>query len=89
MGIGAPIAEEIFFRGLVFRSFEKRFGRWWALGLSSIVFGVTHFQPLQLPALIVAGLVFGGLVVATDRLGPAIVAHMAFNLTTAVNLVWL
>jgi len=86
--IGAPIAEELFFRGLVLRAFEKRYGTTIAVIASSVVFGATHFQPLQFPALTVAGAVFALLAVRTDRLGPAILAHMAFNGLTVVNLVW-
>ena len=89
VGLIAPICEEVFFRGLLFRSFEKRLGAWWALGLSSVLFAATHGQLLQFVPLIAAGAVFGYLVVRTGRLGPAIVAHTAFNLTTVVSLLWL
>lgn len=86
--VGAPIAEELFFRGLVLRAFENRFGTRWAVAGSSVVFGATHFQALQFAALVVAGAVFALLVVATGRLGPAILAHMAFNAVTVVSIVW-
>lgn len=88
VGVIAPIAEELFFRGLLFRAFDKRWGKWWALGLSSAFFAATHFQPLQFVPLAAAGAVFGYLVIRTDRLGPAIVAHMAFNISTVVVLLW-
>ena len=88
VGVIAPIAEELFFRGLFFRSIEKRWNQWWALGLSSAFFGFIHFQPLQFLPLAAAGAVFGLLVIATGRLGPAIVAHMAFNTSTVVVLLW-
>jgi hypothetical protein len=88
VGIGAPIAEEVFFRGLVLRSIEKRYGTTAGIVGSSVVFGLTHFQALQLPALIAAGAVFALLAVRFGRLGPAIFAHMAFNLVTVVSLVW-
>ena len=86
--IGAPIAEELFFRGLLLRALEKRFDTTVAVIVSSVVFGITHFQALQFPALTAAGVVFALLVVRTDRLGPAIVAHMAFNAATVSVLVW-
>lgn len=86
--IGAPIAEELFFRGLVLGSLQKRFGTGWAVLGSSVFFGATHFQPLQFLALTAAGAVFALLVVRTGRLGPAIVAHMAFNAVTVANVVW-
>lgn len=89
VGIGAPLAEELFFRGLLLRAFEKRFGIRWAVVGSSVVFGATHFQFLQFPALTAAGFVFAWLVVRSDNLWAAVVGHMAFNLVTVVSLVWL
>jgi hypothetical protein len=84
--IGAPIIEEIFFRGLTLRSIDKRFGMIAAILGSSLIFGVFHFQPLQFPALFMFGLVAAYLVRATDRLGPAIWAHVAFNGITVFAL---
>lgn len=86
--IGAPIAEELFFRGLVLGSLEKRFGTGWAVLGSSVFFGATHFQALQFAALTAAGAIFALLVVRTGRLGPAIIAHMAFNAVTVIHIVW-
>jgi membrane protease YdiL (CAAX protease family) len=86
--VGAPVAEELFFRGLVLRAVEKRFGTVIGLIGSSVAFGITHLQLLQFPALTVAGLLFGWLAIRYDRLGPAILCHMAFNATTVVTLLW-
>ncbi|CAN5490661.1 hypothetical protein BH20ACT2_BH20ACT2_17750 [soil metagenome] len=79
VAIAAPVVEELFYRGLLLRALERRIGGPGALVVSSAVFGLVHLQLLQLPALIVAGLVFGVLVQRTGRLGPAVFAHMAFN----------
>lgn len=85
--IGAPIVEELFFRGLLLGAIAKRWSV--AVGVvgSSVIFGASHFQPLQFPALATAGLVFALARVWTGRLGPAIVCHLAFNATTVVMLV--
>jgi uncharacterized protein len=88
--IGAPVVEELFFRGLLLRSLQLRFGTGWAVAGSSVLFGLAH--PNDLPAagvvlvmasLTVLAVVFALLVTRTGRLGAAIVAHAAFN---AVNL---
>jgi uncharacterized protein len=84
--VGAPIVEELFFRGLLLRAIEKRFGRRWALWGSSIVFAAVHLQLLQFPALVVIGLVLGWLTLRYERLGPAIWAHLAFNAVATVAL---
>lgn len=86
VGIGAPIFEEIFYRGLLLRSLERRFGSVWAVVGSGLVFGLAHFQPLQAPALTLFGVVVGILTVRYGRLGPAIAAHVVFNMVAVVNL---
>jgi uncharacterized protein len=87
VGIGAPIIEEIFYRGLLQRSLINRFGMWPGVVGSAVLFGASHFQLLQLPALIALGLVLGYLTERFGRLGPAIFTHMAFNMVTVVFLV--
>ena len=82
----APIVEELFFRGLFLGALLTRFGPRAAVILSAVVFGATHFQLLQLPGLVAAGLCFAWLRVTTGRLGSAIWAHAAFNATTVALL---
>jgi uncharacterized protein len=84
--VGAPVVEELFFRGLVLRSLQRRFGDTWAVVGSAVLFGVAHFEPLQLPALVGLGVVLGIMAVSTKRLGPSIFAHAGFNLVTMVAL---
>ena len=79
--VGAPIAEELFFRGLLLRSIARRFDDVAAVVVSALVFSLSHFKPAQIPGLFVVGTVFAVLTRRTGRLGPAIVAHMAFNAT--------
>jgi membrane protease YdiL (CAAX protease family) len=77
--IVAPIVEELFFRGLVMRSLERRFDPKWAIVSSAAIFGAAHLEPLQFPALFLFGLVAAYLATRSGRLGPSIFAHMAFN----------
>jgi membrane protease YdiL (CAAX protease family) len=86
VGVGAPIVEEIFYRGLVQGSLVRRLGPVWGIGIASAIFGLVHFQLLQLPALALAGVLFGVLAYRSGRLGPAIVAHVVFNMTAVVVL---
>ena len=86
VAIGAPLAEELFFRGLVLRAVEKRSTLVVAVVVSSIVFGATHLEPLQFAALTVAGAVFALVSVRAGRLGPAIIAHMTFNGVSVITL---
>ena len=82
----APFAEELFFRGMLQRSALNRFRPVLAVGGVALFFALTHFQPLLLPPLFAAGLVFGLCAWRTDRLGLAIVTHAAFNASTVVIL---
>jgi membrane protease YdiL (CAAX protease family) len=88
VGIGAPIIEELFYRGLLFRALERRFGDGWVpVAASAALFAGSHFQPLQFPALALLGVILALLVRRTGRLGPAIATHMTFNLITVFFLV--
>lgn len=84
--VGAPIVEELFFRGLVLRAFESRYGSTAGIFISALIFGAVHVQLLQLPALVMFGLVAGWLTVRSGRLGPAIWAHVGFNGITVLFL---
>ena len=89
--IAAPIAEEICYRGLLYRGLRDRAGGSsravvTASVVSSLVFAVSHIQLVQLPGLFVFGVVAAVLTQRTGRLGTAIWAHVGFNLTTVVLL---
>jgi hypothetical protein len=87
VGVLAPIFEELFYRGLVQRALLKRgLSPTVAIGTTALFFGATHFQLLQLPGLVLAGALFGVLAYRFDRLGPAIAAHVTFNMVTVVAL---
>ena len=85
--IGAPLVEELFFRGLLQRSVARRLGPRWAVAISAVAFGFVHFQPVQLLGLVAFGVVLSILAQRAGRLGPSLVAHMAFNATTVVVLI--
>ena len=82
--IGAPLVEEMVYRGLLQGAFTRRFGNASGLVIVALWFAVIHFQPVETPGLFVVGLVLGGCAVATRRLGLGVVAHMAFNATGLV-----
>ncbi|CAN5400436.1 hypothetical protein BH10ACT3_BH10ACT3_16810 [soil metagenome] len=87
VGILAPIVEELFYRGLLLRSLEKRgMAQWVSVVVTALVFAAIHMQPLQFPGLLAFGLVTGALAARSGRLGPSIWAHIGFNMTTVVLL---
>lgn len=84
--VAAPLAEEVFFRGMLQRTLARRWPIWPSMLATSILFGVSHFQLLQLPALAAFGLVLSLVAHRTGRLGRNIWAHVGFNATTVVAL---
>lgn len=86
LAVIAPLVEEIFFRGLLQGTLVNRFGRTAGVLLAAVVFASIHFQLVQFPGLLVAGLTFGALAARYDRLGPAVWAHIGFNAATVVLL---
>jgi membrane protease YdiL (CAAX protease family) len=85
--IGAPFAEELFFRGLTLRAFARRVGAVGGIIGSALVFAATHLDLISFPALAVFGIVMGVLVHRSGRLGPAWWAHVGFNATTIAILI--
>lgn len=86
VGIAAPIVEEIFYRGLLQRSLIRRVGVPWGIAIASVLFGAAHLQLLQFPALTLVGVLFGVLAHQAGRLGPAIIAHVVFNMAAVIAL---
>ena len=88
--VGAPIVEEIFFRGVLQGAFLDRPGTVGAIGVQAVLFGLAHFDPLlgwdnvSVIAGIAAGGVVFGLTVRLRRLGSSIFAHAFFNLMSVL-----
>lgn len=85
--VAAPLAEEVFFRGMLQRTLARSLPIWAVVLITSVLFGISHFQALQLPALVAFGVVLSVLAHRTGRLGLPIWAHVGFNATTVVALV--
>lgn len=92
--IGAPIFEEIAFRGVIMASFASRWGAVASIGGSSLIFGLYHVTP-ELGAgnvgmVIILTAIGAGLATVAwvvGRLGPAIFAHAAMN-AMVFTLLW-
>ncbi|HEY7478221.1 MAG TPA: CPBP family intramembrane glutamic endopeptidase [Actinomycetota bacterium] len=83
----APVTEELFYRGVLFRSVRDRHGFWPGALVSALLFGLVHFVPApwQDFVLLQSIMVFTGLALAWvyERRGTivaSIAAHMVFNI---------
>lgn len=77
--IGAPLIEEMVYRGLILQSLRGRINEVLALIVSSLWFAAIHLQPVELPGLFAFALVLGACFLLTGRLACSILAHAAFN----------
>lgn len=82
----APLAEELFYRGLLQRTLARSLPVWPAMVITAVVFGASHLQALQFPALAAFGLVLSYVAHRTGRLGLNTWAHVGFNATTVIVL---
>ena len=90
----APITEELFFRGVLFRTVRDRHGFWFAAIASAIPFGLLHWivgSPTIDAVALVLTMVFTGLGLAWiyERRGTIVApmaAHMAFNVVGVVTI---
>jgi hypothetical protein len=88
-----PVVEELFFRGLVLRSLLRLFagagpviGVGLAVVADGVIFGLAHFELLQLLGLAVFGTVLSLMAYKLRRLGPGIFAHAVFNLMAILSV---
>jgi membrane protease YdiL (CAAX protease family) len=83
--VGAPLVEEMLYRGLLQGAFVRRVNDIMAVVVVALWFALIHFRPVEYPGLFVVGLVLGTCALVTRRIGMGIVAHAAFN---ATGLIW-
>lgn len=77
--IGAPLIEEIVYRGMILQALQGRINDVLALVASSLWFAAIHLQPVELPGLFAFAMVLGASYLMTGRLACPILAHAAFN----------
>lgn len=76
----APLAEEYFFRGLLFRTLDRELGDWRAVVLSAAFFALFH-PPLAWVPVACVGLFTAWLFRAGRHLLPSIACHVVYNAT--------
>lgn len=91
--IGAPLMEEWFFRGVVFRALSERSNIQSRLvrliiscGLSGALFAAAHGELKQFAGLFALGVLLAFLVERTKRLTPSVITHVSFNAVALVGV---
>jgi membrane protease YdiL (CAAX protease family) len=90
VGIGAPIVEEICYRGLLQTSLLKRgTSRWLSVVISAALFAAMHLEPIRFLLLFAIGLILGLARIHRNNTSTCIVAHMTNNLPGAFGILFL
>lgn len=85
--VGAPIVEELFFRGLFFSSLRKAgLGPVLTIIVTGLVFAGFHFEPTRFFVLLPTGLLLGWVRWKTGSTGSSMVAHGLVNAPGAILL---
>ena len=80
VGLLAPLAEEMVFRGAVLRSLLRwKENPWIGIVISAVLFAVIHMNPAQMPHAFLIGLLLGWLYYRTDSIVPGVVYHWVNN----------
>ncbi|MGM9714419.1 MAG: lysostaphin resistance A-like protein [Prevotella sp.] len=88
VGLLAPLAEEVVFRGAIlcaaYSVFSKNVGerpeaRWTAIVMTALLFAGVHFNPAQMPHAMLMGILLGWLTMRTRSIIPAIIIHWLNN----------
>ena len=78
----APIIEELLYRGVLLRTLE-RYGKWFAIIISALIFGLMHGNAVQFPVALVIGLLFGYLTIKYS-IGLSMILHVLNNLSVEI-----
>ena len=85
----APLVEELLFRGVVFTALLQYLPRFWAFALSSLFFGLVHFNAVSLLPLSILAALFAWSYEKTGNLWVPILAHSLFNVINLGLMLWL
>jgi membrane protease YdiL (CAAX protease family) len=79
--LGAPLVEELVYRGFLQRGLQSRINDVVAIVVTAAWFAGIHGRVAELPGLFAFALVLGIAFHMTRRLGMSVIAHLAFNAT--------
>ena len=81
IGLLAPIAEELVFRGAILKSLLRsdKLSPWFAIIISAMLFSLIHMNPTQMPHAFVIGILLGWMYWRTGSILPGIAYHWANN----------
>lgn len=88
LAVLAPLLEEVLFRGAIQGSLMHFFGRPWpAIIVAALIFGIYHWNPVQVVYATLLGVIFGWIYYRTGSLLSVIVGHILNNTFAVISTV--
>ena len=84
----APIAEEIFFRGFIFRALDGVWAGWAAIVVSGAAFGIFHLNLAVLVPFSLIGMLFAWAFRVSGSIWITIIAHFIINSVSFIVTMW-
>jgi membrane protease YdiL (CAAX protease family) len=78
----APVAEELFFRGLLLKGYLGRYSVTTAIWVSAIMFALFHLNPWQAVVALPLGVGYAWLLLRTGSVLPSMLSHAMVNFST-------
>ena len=85
--IGAPLVEELLFRGVLFEELSRIVSTKTTIILTALIFGIYHFNILQTPNTIIMGLVLAYVYYKTRSIKAPIIIHATNNLLATMPFI--
>lgn len=79
VGLIGPVLEELVFRGILFNCCSGKYGRWYPVFITALLFAVFHRNPVQFASAICMGLVLGSLLTLTGDIRITMMIHISNN----------
>lgn len=88
LAVLAPLLEEVLFRGAIQGTLMRFFGRPWpAIIVAALIFGIFHWNPVQVVYATLLGVIFGWIYYRTGSLLSVIVGHILNNTFAVISTV--
>lgn len=85
-GFVVPVAEELFFRGVLYRWMRQFLGMWMAIAVSSLIFGLLHGDIAVAGATFVMGIILAWFYERSGSLWASITIHIINNASKLILL---
>lgn len=85
VGLIGPVLEELVFRGILFNCCSGKYGRWYPVFITTLLFAVFHRNPVQFASAICMGLVLGSLLTLTGDIRITMMIHISNNVFSVMQ----